>query len=535
MTDQPTKTKQQLLAELESIMSMLDEDAVIPTLDTVVEPEAKSTQATAAPQAPEAATIETTSTAETLGTATSPTKPEPVPATTPELTPKQEPPVESSDFNADINTEFRQAMEVEIDIPDVPVPDSQTLFGNSEEQTDEESKEQSIEEPNASPDEEMDLLDKVSQKFGIDTSKLIKHSQPEEATAAAELKTEPKAEAKPEYRQNEQQNEPSSALETGKTPEPNSNAQQNPFPAPNRKPHLFNGEAQAEAPLPGQQHLFDSEPETKSEQAFKPEELDLTLKSEPQLELTSEPDRKADINVTAPKTSIETSQEASSKINKPSAENLLSDTEQSEQAQGKPENPFKHSSESSSTYPPASLMNSFRRSEPSFVEERSQTIPEPAKDTATAQPETEALQTASSPEYEVATDADAAVDDTPALESESPEPSEASLPLPETSYSLAEPSVSEAVISEPTAQQPYTADSISIEADAPKPEEPEAPTDETVVISEPEDSLPIEPQDEPTQTDPEAIVDEILEEYLPKLEAELRKRLLDAVSKDLDL
>ncbi|MCV6625171.1 MAG: hypothetical protein OIF38_03695 [Cellvibrionaceae bacterium] len=39
MSEQPSKTKQELLAELESIMSMLDEDAVIPVLETVVEDE----------------------------------------------------------------------------------------------------------------------------------------------------------------------------------------------------------------------------------------------------------------------------------------------------------------------------------------------------------------------------------------------------------------------------------------------------------------------------------------------------------------
>lgn len=548
MTDQPTKTKQQLLAELESIMSMLDEDAVIPTLDTVVEPKAKPpkqenhtelretlNKIDDAPSLREPALSEAVLAESVLAEISEEAAPEEQTETAAKPSTLQ-PEVESPrEFSPELNPELRQAMDVEITIPDVPVPNSQTLFGSADDDHQEVPKVKS------------DALNKP-----IEESQVSETSEPERPapTANAETRnTESQAAVTPE---------PATELIDNVKPDSTAqaqNAQQNPFPAPNRKPHLFNGEAQAEAPLPGQQHLFDSEQEnraseTASEETVSPPDLisQLELEESPAPDLSTEPSHTTKLIAEAEKPQ-----------------------EKAEEAESKPENPFKHSSESSSTYPPASLLSSFRRTEPTFAEEKpkplanttevsqdNQTV-EPA---AASTPETQAENTATPPQAftasnletsttETAKDTDqtsvshtdsptaspdvsstlesrnldiegfGASNDIDSVKTENIEPQGAESQHYETepaaTLAVNEPQLSYAVEHAPTETETFATAEAKLQAG-------EQPDDEQVEVDL-----------EARETDPETIVDEILEEYLPKLEAELRKRLMASLNSDLDI
>ncbi|GAA6153348.1 hypothetical protein [Pseudoteredinibacter isoporae] len=540
MTDQPTKTKQQLLAELESIMSMLDDDAVIPTLDTVVEPEAKPSETlTQTEESAEAIVAE----AEPAQEAELTTEPEI--ATTPESEPQ---PNDDSDFGAGFDPELRQAMDVEIAIPDVPVPNSQTLFGNRNDSNNDSQNDHNSND--ASPNDELDLIDKVSQKFGIDTSALVKERSAELASApASQPQTDaaaspPQADVSPQ----QEQDEPGESLDQHASL---SNSQQNPFPAPNRKPHLFNGESQAEAPLPGQQHLFDSEPAKPTSRA---ELASTTVEKaeEERTEISHVEANHLEANHAEMKTPEALSEPAAAVgAAEPVDSSDLNAEARAEPAPSKPENPFKHSGESSSTYPPASLLNSFRRNpleeetaEPvDTLEDTKEPLQEtiayessPAFDTE-AEPDTEAeielnsipeTKTAAETAAETETETKVETKDWQTLEPERPQWTAPSLAISnKPSDTQNESPVPELLIKETAVSEPYAPESpqegLQDELDAPA-LEPENLTD----------TAPAATEDPTAQVDPEAIVDDILEAYLPKLEAELRKRLLASLNSDLD-
>lgn len=428
MTDQPTKTKQQLLAELESIMSMLDDDAVIPTLDTVVEPSADK-EPSANQQEPSAdgqkPLADQERPSEESKTSSSISE-QPIDETqaTDTTAEAQE---DRQQITSELDDELRQAMEIDIKIPEVKVPNSQTLFGIEDNDI----------ETTQLPFETTLEPEKAAY---IDT----KNSELENT----ELETQDEEEAQPYSKPKEDNAEPFAVEESHDiyTPEEGlisdkliaaANAklqsqkdsdttlpQQNPFPAPNRKLHLFNGETQAEAPLPGQQHLFDhdSENTTISDQ--------VTTHQVSTHQLTTEKERTETV---------------------------------SEEPLTKPQNPFKNSNTSGSAYPPASLLNSMRRPKPQQAIEPGNPVNEEAK---------------------LATKSKA----------------------------------------NPFEQQ----ESLSLSQD----DEPESVVRQA--ISTPDDKGN-NPQEAVEAIDIDAMVDKLIQEQLPKLETELRKRLTQALSAELEL
>ncbi|WP_299772945.1 hypothetical protein [uncultured Pseudoteredinibacter sp.] len=447
MTDQPTKTKQQLLAELESIMSMLDDDAVIPTLDTVVEPSAgkepsangqepsAGKQPSADGQEPSAggqkpsADKEPSAVEETLSeeiTTPASISEQPIDETQAAQT-TAEALEDRQQLTSELDDELRQAMEIDIKIPEVKVPNSQTLFGIEGSDT-------------SSSDNDIEATLEPEKAAYIDT----KNSELENT----DLETKYEEEVQPYSNPKEDSAEPFAVEESHDiyTPEEGlisdkliaaANAQlqsqkdsdttlpqQNPFPAPNRKLHLLNGETQAEAPLPGQQHLFDLDSENKTNS-----------------------DQATTHQVTAHQVTTE----------KESTETVT------EEPLAKPQNPFKNSNTGGSAYPPASLLNSMRRPKPQQAIEPGNPVNEEAK-----------LATRSK--------------------------------------------VS------PFEQQ----ESLSLsQADEP----------ETIVtgqISSPDDKES-NSQEAVEAIDIDAMVDKLIQEQLPKLEAELRKRLTQALSAELEL
>lgn len=422
MTDQPTKTKQQLLAELESIMSMLDDDAVIPTLDTVVEPSAK--KAPTAGQDKPSAIEETPSEEITTPISTSEQLNDEAQATEASMEALED----RQQLTSELDDELRQAMEIDIKIPEVKVPNSQTLFG--------------IDDSDTSPSDN-----------DIETTQLPFEAtlEPEKAafidTKNSELETQDE-EVQPQGYSKENNAEPFAVEETHDiyTPEEGlisdkliaaANAQlqsqkdsdttlpqQNPFPAPNRKLHLFNGETQAEAPLPGQQHLFDHDSEN-----------------------TTNSDEAATHQVTTHQ--VTTEKEGTETVG--------------EEPLAKPQNPFKSSSKSGSAYPPASLLNSMRRPKPQ-----------------------QAIEPSNSANGVI----------------ESNEKPKASSFEQQESLSLSQATEAETITTEQVA----------------------SPND-----------IENNPQVAVEAIDIDAMVDELIQEQLPKLEAELRKRLTQALSAELEL
>lgn len=435
MTDQPTKTKQQLLAELESIMSMLDDDAVIPTLDTVVEPSANQQEPSADEEKlladKEPSAVEETFSEESTAPASISEQPIDETQATDTSAEVQE---DRQQLTSELDDELRQAMEIDIKIPEVKVPNSQTLFGI--EDSDTSSSDNDIETTQL-PFEATLEPEKAAY---IDT----KNSELENT----DLETQDEEEAQPYSNPKEDNAEPFALEESHDiyTPEEGlisdkliaaANAQlqsqkdsdttlpqQNPFPAPNRKLHLFNGETQAEAPLPGQQHLFDHD----SENTTNSDQVTTHQVSTP--------------NVTTEKESTETV---------------------SEEPLAKPQNPFKNSNTSGSAYPPASLLNSMRRPKPQQAIEPGNPVNEAAKLAAKSK-------------------------------------------------------------ANPFEQQ----ESLSLSQD----DEPEAVVRQA--ISTPDDKGN-NPQEAVEAIDIDAMVDKLIQEQLPKLEAELRKRLTQALSAELEL
>ncbi len=418
MTDQPTKTKQQLLAELESIMSMLDDDAVIPTLDTVVDPkledspEDKPAQAAAEPQ-PEGST-EPTEDAPSI---------QPAPSVQPSLT--EDEPSEATQphnaeqrqlLNAELDNELREAMEIDIKIPEVNVPNSQTLFGNTD-----------------------DYSSDFSSDFSDDNSRGDSDGSPESSRET-------------------QEQESATVSQSVKNELEVVSEQQNPFPAPGRKPHLFNGETEAKEPLPGQQHLFDAEQADKESPSANTEE-------------TSEP---AVVKTVAESITASLAQS----IEEPIEELVEEPTEEpKEESIEKPANPFKSSANMGSAYPPATLLSSMRRQKQSNIFDPA--IEEPSTGNEEPSAGNEEPQ-ATSDEVEPQADFDLELSN------------ELDLTLP----------------TEPDHQ----ADSDSQSADA------------TIAAG-------IETT---ANNNAEALVDDIVEEYMPKIEAELRRRLMASLDSQFD-
>ncbi|MCV6623942.1 MAG: hypothetical protein OIF51_19575 [Cellvibrionaceae bacterium] len=424
MTDQPTKTKQQLLAELESIMSMLDDDAVIPTLDTVVEPSADQEEPSADGQKPLADQEKPSEETKTSSSISE----QPIDETQATDT-SAEAQEDRQQITSELDDELRQAMEIDIKIPEVKVPNSQTLFGIEDSDT-------------SSSDNDIETT-QLPFEATLEPEKAAYIDTKNSDLENTELETQDEEEAQPYSKPKEDNAEPFAVEESHDiyTPEEGlisdkliaaANAQlqsqkdsdttlpqQNPFPAPNRKLHLFNGETQAEAPLPGQQHLFDhdSESTTNSDQVSTP-------------------------NVTTEKESTETV---------------------SEEPLAKPRNPFKNSNTSGSAYPPASLLNSMRRPKPQQAIEPGNPVNEAAKLAAKSK-------------------------------------------------------------ANPFEQQ----ESLSL-SHASEPE-----TIATEQIASPDDKGN-NPQEAVEAIDIDAMVDKLIQEQLPKLEAELRKRLTQALSAALEL
>ncbi|WP_299973657.1 hypothetical protein [uncultured Pseudoteredinibacter sp.] len=464
MTDQPTKTKQQLLAELESIMSMLDDDAVIPTLDTVVEPSASEEEPSASKQEPSASKQEpSASKQEPPASEEKPLTTEAEPAASEQkravevnrqaaiseqliseaqsgeaMAPALE---DRQQLSSELDDELRQAMEIDIKIPEVQVPNSQTLFGVDDADTN-------------SADVSDNDIETAKLPFGATlepekaTDSEIKNTELENTDI--ENQDEPEIQSNVEYHGTPQEHTTESfAVEESHdiyTPKEGlisdkliaaANAQlqtqkdsdttlpqQNPFPAPNRKLHLFNGEAQAEAPLPGQQQLFDQDSENAN-------------------------------NSGQVITEQVASDQATSEQENPDS--------LSEEQLTKPQNPFKSSNKSGSAYPPASLLSSMRRPKPQH----------------TIKPDTSAGEAVKADEKPKAS---------------------------------------------PFEQQESLSLSQSIE--------PEAVTAEQITLPETE-----EPSNQAAieAIDINAMVDELVQEQLPKLEAELRKRLTQALCAELEL
>jgi len=427
MTDQPTKTKQQLLAELESIMSMLDDDAVIPTLDTVVEPSADGQKPSADDEKllanKEPAAVEETHSEEITTPASISEQPIDETQATDTTAEAQE---DRQQLTSELDDELRQAMEIDIKIPEVKVPNSQTLFGI--EDSDTSSSDNNIEttqlplEATLEPEKAAHIDTKNSElentDLGAQDEELQPYDNPKDDNAEPFAVEESHDIYTPEEglisdkliaaanAQLQSQKDSDTTL-----------PQQNPFPAPNRKIHLFNGEAQAEAPLPGQQHLFDHDNEN-----------------------ATNSDEAATHQVTTHQNT--TAQESAETV--------------SEEPLAKPQNPFKSSSKSGSAYPPASLLNSMRRPKPQQAVEPSNS----ANDVVESNEKPKA----------------------------SPFEQQESLSLSQATEQVANP-----------------------------------------------DDIENNPQEAVEAIDIDAMVDKLIQEQLPKLEAELRKRLTQALSAELEL
>lgn len=230
MSDQPQKTKQQLLDELESIMSMLDGDSVIPTLDTVVEPHASGFQSSEPPAEPD----HPSPTIELCETAADETSAEqaPIDSFEPALV---DPEIKTQGATAPANTMFSQA-----DVSSAEVVSKLTAEV----------------EPIVEPKIEA-AIEIESETINEAVSETQIEPQLETATEA-EIKENPKS-SSVDYSQHFKP-----AIGDSKAPAATSNAEgnlgqsSNPF-----KPSLLKGEAISPASLPGQQQLFDgtNEPE----------------------------------------------------------------------------------------------------------------------------------------------------------------------------------------------------------------------------------------------------------------------------------
>lgn len=263
MSDQPQKTKQQLLDELESIMSMLDGDSVIPTLDTVVEPHASEFQSSEPPADPDhpSPTIELCETAAD----------------------------ETSAEQAPIDSFEPALVDPEIKIQGVTTP-ANTMFSQADESSAEVVSKLTAEvEPIVDPKVEA-VIEIESETINEAVSETQIEPQLETATEA-EIKENPKS-SSVDYSQHFKP-----AIGGSKAPAATSNAEgnlgqsSNPF-----KPSLLKGEAISPASLPGQQQLFDgtNEPEeiiatqdkpipaaTATPEHSKPEALDADKPSNP--------------------------------------------------------------------------------------------------------------------------------------------------------------------------------------------------------------------------------------------------------------
>lgn len=263
MSDQPQKTKQQLLDELESIMSMLDGDSVIPTLDTVVEPHASEFQSSEPPAEPD----HPSPTIELCETAADETSAEqaPIDSFEPALV---DPEIKTQGATAPANTMFSQA-----DVSSAEVVSKLTAEV----------------EPIVEPKIEA-AIEIESETINEAVSETQIEPQLETATEA-EIKENPKS-SSVDYSQHFKP-----AIGGSKAPAATSNAEgnlgqsSNPF-----KPSLLKGEAISPASLPGQQQLFDgaNEPEeiiatqdkpipaaTATPEHSKPEALDADKPSNP--------------------------------------------------------------------------------------------------------------------------------------------------------------------------------------------------------------------------------------------------------------
>jgi len=519
MSDQPQKTKQQLLDELESIMSMLDDDSVIPTLDTVVEPYSSELQSVE-PQSSEFQSSEFQSSEPQSSNSQGS-----VPSAEPDRTiPIVNP---SENVTGEIVGDKSTAEETHSPEPienETPVITTNPAAAISSSQNN---------QPSTSPEPEAEA------EVEVEVELEVKPKIEAKVEAEVEVEVEAEPEVKPEATKPVIQESPKStevdysqsfksamlgAKATGTSPTTKPHQYQsnsNPF-----KPSLLKGESLSPGTLPGQQQLFGGTPEPEetitAPDKFKPVDAEIVEHAEQEALVPDKPNNPfKSAKLSATSNHDDAAADINTELNNIGLDDLDLDsigldnvkTETNEQPQ------------------PIAQAEAVLTPEPELA----------LKPGLEATPKSEL-----DSDLEPTIDFQSGADIEPAAELDLELPLEPRLPLPpipqeaeltlETELTL-EREAPEIEASEPKPNQ-ATSTTHSIDAanqnSEPSPKQVESVSPGLMPLTASAAPTPHQPdsQAEEQQSDTSQIVDDLVAQYLPQIEAELRQRLLAALDDD---